>query len=377
LFCFVWTFARKILLHDRIKFAVASAGVSISVLLVLVQIGLYFGFMQSASDLVDHADADIWVTAEANDNFDFAAPMDERVVYRVAEEPGVARVERVILGFGQIKGEAGDAQGVQVIGLEPHGTMLKPWNIVKGNADDIARGDAILVDITEYQKLHISDIGAEREITQARARVVAMSTGIRSFTTSPYVWTNLHSARTYTRLNSTQLTYVLVKAAPGVDPNELVQRLNRLPNVDAYTKARMSIRTRNYWSSRTGVGVGFLTTAIIGVVVGIVVVGQILYSGTLEHLKEYGTLKAMGAANFEIVRVIIYQAVLSAGVGFALGGVLAIVARAAMHTANLRVVLSPELVGGTAVLTVVMCVTAALLSITKVLRLDPASVFEG
>ena len=105
----MWTFARKILLHDRIKFAVASAGVSISVLLVLVQVGLYFGFMQNASALIDHSDADVWVTAKANENFDFAAPLDERAAYRVAEEPGVARMERVILAFGQkdTKGQKG------------------------------------------------------------------------------------------------------------------------------------------------------------------------------------------------------------------------------------------------------------------------------
>src|SRR5688500_17252250 len=87
----VWTLARKILLHDRIKFTVAGAGVSISVLLVMVQIGLYLGFMQNASNLIDHASADIWVTGEANENFDFTAPIDDRVLYRVAQTPGVER----------------------------------------------------------------------------------------------------------------------------------------------------------------------------------------------------------------------------------------------------------------------------------------------
>jgi putative ABC transport system permease protein len=233
------------------------------------------------------------------------------------------------------------------------------------------------VDATEVQKIHVTDPGAEREITGARARVAALSSGIRSFTTSPYVWTNLDSARVYSRLGPDDLTYVLVKAAPGVSPTELAERLGRLPNVDAYTKPQLSQRTRDYWSSRTGVGAGFLTTAIIGVVVGIVVVGQILYSGTLEHLKEYGTLKAMGAANSEIVRIILYQALLSALVGFVLGGGLALVMRRAMHAANLEMALSTPLYAATALLTAGMCCLAALLSITKVLRLDPASVFKG
>src|SRR6266581_9378451 len=103
----MWNLARKILLHDRVKFAVASAGVSISVLLVLVQIGLYFGFMQNASNLIDHSSADLWVTGQANENFDFAAPIDERVYYRVAETPGVERAEKMILAFGQFKISSG------------------------------------------------------------------------------------------------------------------------------------------------------------------------------------------------------------------------------------------------------------------------------
>jgi putative ABC transport system permease protein len=86
----------------------------------------------------------------------------------------------------------------------------------------------------------------------------------------------------------------------------------------------MSGRAQHYWSARTGVGAGFFTTAALGVVVGLVVVGQILYNGTLEHLREYGTLKAMGARNSAIVRVIVYQALISAVVGFVLGGGLAL-----------------------------------------------------
>jgi putative ABC transport system permease protein len=139
----------------------------------------------------------------------------------------------------------------------------------------------------------------------------------------------------------------------------------------------MSGRTRDYWSTRTGVGAGFFTTAIMGIIVGLVVVGQILYNGTLEHIKEYGTLKAMGAANGSIVTVILYQALISATVGFAAGSVLAFGARAAMKAANLSVALSPGLLGATAVLTAVMCTLAAMLSILKVLRLDPATVFKG
>ncbi len=124
-------------------------------------------------------------------------------------------------------------------------------------------------------------------------------------------------------------------------------------------------------------GAGFFTTAVLGIIVGFVVVGQILYSGTLQYIREYGTLKAMGAKNSQVVKVILSQAMISAALGFVVGGVMAVGMKKAMAGANLTVALSPELYGATLVITIVMCSFAALLSIVKVLRLDPASVFKG
>ena len=373
----VWTLARKILLHDRVKFAVAAAGVSISVMMVLVQIGLYLGFMQNASNLIDHSEADVWVMGEANENFDFAAPIDERAFYKVASTPGVAHAERMILAFGQFRLADGGTQGVQVVGLERDARLLRPWNVVAGDVARIGESGKITVDVTEFEKLKIKELGARREIFGAEAEVVALTEGIRSFTTSPFVFTNLETARAYSLMPEDRLTYVLVEAAPGVAPDDLAARLRELPHLDAYTTPRLSARARHYWSSRTGVGAGFFTTAALGIIVGLVVVGQILYNGTLEHLREYGTLKAMGARNGAIVRVIMYQALISALVGFAFGGALALGSKYVMTAANLNVLLTPTLVAATAALTVVMCCLAALLSVIKVLRLDPASVFKG
>lgn len=375
--CTVWTLARKILLHDKVKFAVAAAGVAISVNLVLAQIGLYLGFMQNASNLIDHSTADVWVTGEGSENFDFSAPIDDRSFYQVASTPGVAHAERMLLAFGQFRLADGGTQGVQVIGVEPGGRLLRPWNVVAGDPTRVHQPGAIVVDVSEAAKLKVSTVGARREIFGARAEVVALTRGIRSFTTSPFVWADLDSARAYALYPAERFNYVMVEAGPGVDREALARRLSELPGLDAFTAPTMSARARHYWSSRTGVGAGFFTTAVLGVIVGLVVVGQILYNGTLEHLKEYGTLKAMGARNSAIVRVIVYQALISALVGFVLGGAMTLAARAAMAKANLTVLLTPDLVVGTAILTVVMCCLAALLSVVKVLRLDPASVFKG
>ena len=95
----MWTLARKLLLHDRLRFVVAIAGVSVSVMLVLVQVGLYFGFMDTASAVIDASKADIWVGKRSNDSFEFATPFDERTYYKVASVDGVQQADRVLLNF--------------------------------------------------------------------------------------------------------------------------------------------------------------------------------------------------------------------------------------------------------------------------------------
>jgi putative ABC transport system permease protein len=377
----MWTLARKLLLHDRLRFAVAIAGVSVSVMLVLVQVGLYFGFMDTASSIIDASTADIWVGKKSNESFEFATPFDERAYYKVASVPGVDRAERALISFSQFKVPDGGDLGVQVVGIDtaPNRTpLLAPWNVVAGDARRLSEPGAIAIDQTEYPKLKIDRVGHHTEISGVRAEVVAMTTGIRSFTTSPIVFTDIRTARSYMPgLGAEPVTYVLVKVAPGARIEDVQVRINALPNLAAYTTHQMSDRTRSYWSSRTGVGAGFFTTAVLGIIVGFVVVGQILYSGTLQYIREYGTLKAMGARNSAVVKVILSQAMISAALGFAVGAPLAMGMRAAMKAANLTVALTPELYAVTAVITAVMCAFAALLSIVKVLRLDPASVFKA
>src|SRR5690242_13112806 len=149
----MWTLARKLLLHDRLRFAVAIAGVSVSVMLVLVQVGLYFGFMDTASSLIDASSADLWVGKAGNESFEFASPFDERAYYKVASVPGVARAERVLINFAQFKVADGGMLGVQIVGIE-HAPgqvpMLAPWHVIAGDAARLPEAGSIVIDRSEY-----------------------------------------------------------------------------------------------------------------------------------------------------------------------------------------------------------------------------------
>jgi len=148
-------------------------------------------------------------------------------------------------------------------------------------------------------------------------------------------------------------------------------------DVDIYTKAEFSRRTRFYWMFTTGAGLAVLTAALMGLIVGVAVVAQTIYAATMDHIREYGTLKAMGATNGYLYRVLIEQAVWSAvlGYGFAMLAASFIVQGSEKGGALILMPVAMKI--GMLLLAVFMCITAALVSINKVTRLDPAMVFRG
>ena len=172
--------------------------------------------------------------------------------------------------------------------------------------------------------------------------------------------------------------FILVKAAPGVAIDALRARLlAELRDVDIRTNAEFSRMTQVYWMFTTGAGIAVLLAAVLGLVVGVVVVAQTIYATTMDHLREYGTLKAMGATNGYLYRVIIQQAVISAVIGYALAMIASHFVVEGSQRGGAAILLPTPIAIGMLGLTLVMCTGAALVSIGTVTRLDPALVFKG
>jgi putative ABC transport system permease protein len=127
----------------------------------------------------------------------------------------------------------------------------------------------------------------------------------------------------------------------------------------------------------TGAGVAVLLAAVLGLVVGFVVVAQTIYATTVDHLREYGTLKAMGAPNRYVYKVIVKQAAISALIGYVLGMIVSAFVVHASQSGGAAILLPLPLAVGMFFLTLIMCIGAAMISINKVTRLDPAMVFKG
>jgi len=282
--------------------------------------------------------------------------------------------------FGRWKRPDGRVENIQVIGFHPGSGLGEPWNVVQGSTADLKQEDSVLVDELYREKLGVAKIGDRVEIGDHRARVVGFTRGIRTFTTSPFVYATFKNSLDYTNPTSEEdrTAYILVKAAAGVSPKALRERLReRLTDVDVYTTAEFSRKTRFYWMFTTGAGLAVLTAALMGLIVGVAVVAQTIYAATMDHIREYGTLKAMGATNHYLYRVLIEQAVWSAVLGYGAAMIVAHFIVQASEKGGAVILMPWSMSIGMLVLAVVMCITAALVSINKVTRIDPAMVFRG
>jgi putative ABC transport system permease protein len=369
--------ALRNMVHDRVRLVVTLVGIVFAVVLIGIQLGLFIGFARTTSSLIDHAGADLWVMAPNTRNVDQAAAISEGKLYQALAVPGVRDAAKLITEFNLFKRPDGGTETVIVVGFDPEKGLGAPWQVAEGDVRNLSYPGTVMIDELYRKKLGVDHIGQVVEIGGRRAQVVGFTRGIRSFTQSPYVFASLRSALDYSRIRADQTKYVLCRIVPGADLGAVRDELaRRLGDVEVLTSAAFSRRTQLYWMFTTGAGLALLVAALMGLAVGVVVVSQTLYATTIDHLPEFGTLRAIGASARFLYGVIIRQAVLGAVAGYAIGIAATLGLVRLAGNAGPAITLPPWLILALFALTLAMCVGASLISIRKVTRLDPAMVFK-
>ena len=374
-----FTLAFRNLFHDRVRLAVTLIGILFAIVLIAVQLGLYLGARQIIASTIDHASGDIWIMAYGNKNFEEAQPISQRARFVALSTPGVAGVVPMITSFVDWKKPDGGAANIVIVGADPEDRGLIPWDIVDGNIAALGTRDAVIIDKSYLEDLGVKGVGDSAQINGNRVRIVGLTDGIRSFTTTPFVFTTLARARALLGLAPDQITYALVSLTPGASAENVRAALQaRLPDEQVLTKAEFRNRSLNHWMLATGAGVALIGGAILGLIVGTVIVAQTLYSSTKDHLNEFATLRALGSSTGYIHKVILSQAALSAALGYVLGMIIAllIIVVTESMALPLPIVMTPGLAVLLFCLTLFMCAVSAIAAISKVTRIDPAMVFS-
>jgi len=374
--------ALRNLFQDKIKLALALVGIVFSVALVTLQLGLLLGSMRNSSGVIDNAGCDVWVMQQSTRNLDLCDVMNDRRYYQAAAVPGVAWAERLIVQFTMWKLPDGRRENISIVGLSPHSRLNLPWGMAAGRREAIWQTDGVIIDERERVRFGAASrplrLGDRTEIYGHRAQVVGFSHGVGSFTTSPYVFTDYKRALDYSVMTDKETKYIVLKARPDVSPEELRDRVRqRISGVEVFTTKEFSWKTRWYWMYGTGMGLGIFFGAALGVAVGVAIVGQTMYSATMERLREYGTLKALGMDNRTLGGIIVRQALVAGLLGYVVASVLSIYLGRRLPDLNVPVYVPFRLVALMFLVTLVICVSASITSVLRVFRLEPAIVFRS
>lgn len=374
----MWSFALQTLAADRGKLFTALVGVVFSVVLVNIQGGLFLGMIYKASLLVVNGHADIWVGHRRMHNVEFPRDIPRRWVYRIRPIPGVKRADPYLIGFSDMTLPGGGYEGVAVVGVDRHSQLGKAWSLHEGPVDALARTDGVVVDDSEDFKLGYPQLGDVREIGHRRARIVGKSHGIMGFTVAPYAFTDYERAALYLNKKASDCSYILVELEPGADAQQVCQAIReRVPEVDALPSRQYGEECVNFWMTRTGIGISFGAATILGVLVGLVMVGQTLYAMVLDRLVEFGTLKAIGATEAQVFSVLLIQAVVMAIVGSLIGLQLVTIAQHFFSSPNAPIVVPLWLSLSSCGLVLIICLVSSLIPYLRVRKVDPLVVLQS
>jgi putative ABC transport system permease protein len=375
--------ALKALLHEKARFVLTLAGIAVSAVLALVEIGIYLGMMGNATAVIRHTDGDLWVVSRGIQSFDFALPFPEERLHAVRALPEVVGAEKILFNYGFIKLPSGAREQVQFIGFNPDTGVGGPWAMLQGKPGDVKGGRYMILDRTARQRLGSLAPGSLWEVTFHREqsfRLVGLSDGIVSFTTIPIVFLAYHELERLFREAGIagQTSFIVAKLGERADRARVAASLQqRMKDNEVLTREQFIRRTVAYWTIQTGMGMAFFLTALLAVLIGSAIVGQTIYASTVQYLREYGTLKALGAENADIYRVIQIQAALGAAGGFALAAALVLAGRKGIEAAGVPLYLSPTLFAAVFCVFLAACLVSAFFSVAKIRALDPVSVFKA
>jgi putative ABC transport system permease protein len=369
--------AVKMLLQNKPRLAASLAGIASAFFLTAAQVGLLLGWCDTVSAIIRHAGVDVWVVAEQTPAFDYGTPLPRERLYQVRSTEGVAWAEGMFMAWNFWQRPDGRRVQVELIGLDTD-SVGGPWQMKTGDVRCVHQPDTAIVDELFLNTLGVTDVGDEAEMMGRRAVVGGVSRDVRTFTTAPFVFTSVKSAVRYDRrYRPDEITYVLVRCAPGSSPEQVRDAIARdVPGVEVLTTRDFTLRTVNYWMLQTGAGLTLVLTAVLGLVIGVIMIAQTLFAVTQDHLDHYATLLALGFRPRRLAAVVVVQSL-----GLSLGGVLAgsvLLLAGVWLTAgtNLRLETTPLSFVGLAAAALAGGGLASLLSVRRVLGLDPVTVFR-
>ena len=370
--------AIKFILYDKPKSIGALAGVVISIFLVGQQVGIFIFLTDAMKSIVANNNQYIWVIDDKTINANQLAQLDMRIGRELTSLPAVAEVHPVVITAGAAQFDDGTTAGMTIIGSQAPAFVGGPWGIDPREKGAMLPEGAILTEFFDIKTFGGVEKGEYFELNAKKVYNAGFTRGVRGFGGAPYVFTTLERARALGNYPTTKASLFLVKWKPERSMAEAIAQINAtIPNVRAWAPEELAKSTVSEVLGSSGIALSVGTLIIFALLSGFIIIGLTLYSAAIDRIKDYGTLKAIGATNGYITRLILTQASLISLVGFVVGRGMVEGFRQGIASAGTYFTFPLALQIGFLGLTLFIALAGSLFAIRRINSLEPAQVFRG
>lgn len=367
------------LTRDTGKYLALVVGLTFATLLITQQGSIFLGLIKRSTGVLQNVgQPDLWVCDPRVQTVLEIRNMSDRDFARVRTVPGVGWAEPFFSTRAVVELTDGSYKTAQLIGVDRSTLIGQPPEMVEGRLEDLRAPDAILVDDSSRRRLAHPKVGDTLKLNDKRAVVVGFCRAKLGFDSNAMLYTTYDNARRFTPLGRDQIPYILVKVQPGAEVSAVAASIRERTGLGAWTRNEMEWLSTKFILTQTGIGINFGTTVLLGFIVGLAVTAAIFYQFTLENLKHFAVLKAMGTRTSVLVRMVMLQAITVGAIGFGIGAGLA--GLFSLQGRRPGAELAPYLPWQLLLVCLagmLVCITVgSLLSIRKVIRLEPAVVFK-
>lgn len=372
--------ALRFIRYDKSKSIGVVIGIVISTFLIGQQLGIATFLAGLMSTLVDNSSGDIWVVDAKTRDANSLGKLDVRIVQEVRSIEGVAEAYGLVLTNGSAVFPNGKSVPVTLIGSEAPAFAAgpPPGKIRQGSLAELQSEAAVSADFFDGSTYDLNpEVGMQLEINGKRAVIGAQTNNLRGFGGNT-MYTTIERARYFGNGNETKISAVIIRVQPGFTPEQVRDNINRhLFGIRAWTREDLSKSTVNYVLSTSGIGLSTGTLIIFAIVSGFFIIGLTMYSAALDRIRDYGTLKAIGASNGFVRRLILMQAAIFAGTGFIIAYALLEGFRSGVRGRGLIFEFSWQVKLGMLGVTLFIAMFGAVFALRRITSLEPAAVFRG
>jgi len=377
----IWI-AWKMLIGNRGKYLGIIFGIVFAALLIAQQSSIFCGLMSlTVSQILDVPGASIWVMDKNVQFVDDIKPLADTALFRVKGVPGVDWAVRFYKGIARARLEEGAYEQMILLGLDDATLVGAPQGIFMGSIADLRTPDAVIIDEAGYKRIWPGEpyrLGRVFEMNDRRAVIVGITKARKTFQSFPILFTRYSQAIRFAPPERKVLSFVLANPQAGLTAEAVGERIEAQTGLQALSRNAFLWKTIRYYMEKTGIPVNFGITVLLGFFVGTAIAGQTFYLFTVENIRQFGALKAMGTSNRTILVMVLSQALHVGLIGYGVGvGLAATFGWWSGRTTRLSFFMPWQVLALTAAAVFLIVLVASVLSIRKVLVLDPAVVFRG